>query len=312
VCPAGNELPSGLCYWYGGGSFENGECCYSFTSGSCCGRPLLVEGKPLLASVRQSDQWALLAAELDEGLDQTTRSRLLKEWLEDARLEHASIASFALFALELTQQGAPPSLLLQAQQAMADEVRHASACFGLASRYAGRRLGPGPLPPFTLAPRSLAEIAAAAVREGCVGETLAVFQAQAQRAVAHDEDVQRTLDTIAHDEANHAELAWAFVRWAQAQGGRSVRRAVERAFEESLAAIEQTAATDPDDLDVGALHAHGRLLPSELRASHLRALREVIEPCRRALLGSEMSQAASTDTRRDVHVVEPADCGESV
>ena len=42
--------------------------------------------------------------------------------------------------LELLAVGAPPNLLAGAQQAGLDEIRHAQACVGLASRYAGRPL----------------------------------------------------------------------------------------------------------------------------------------------------------------------------
>ena len=53
-----------------------------------------------------------------------TRARLGVAWLEIARMEHASIAAFARFALQLLAVGAPPDLILAGQRAMADETNH--------------------------------------------------------------------------------------------------------------------------------------------------------------------------------------------
>jgi hypothetical protein len=148
----------------------------------------------------------------------------------------------------------------------------------------------------------LAEVAAAAVREGCVGETLAVFQAEAQAERARDRDVQSALRTIADDEARHAELAWAFVRWAVERGGAEVRRAVDRAFDNAL---EQVLAP-PDagarqTCDRVQLHAHGRLTPEELHASHVEAVAEVIAPAVTALatLPHWVRQAAALSSATD-------------
>jgi hypothetical protein len=63
-----------------------------------------------------------------------------------ALLEHASVASFARFSLQLMAAGAPASLVEAAHRAALDEIEHARLTFRLASRYEGRALGPGPLP----------------------------------------------------------------------------------------------------------------------------------------------------------------------
>src|SRR6185503_716009 len=105
----------------------------------------------------------------------------------DAQLEHASIASFARFVLVLLAVGAPADLVAGAQQALADEVEHARACFSLASRFAETPLGPAPLRiDGALEAPTLARAAADAVVEGCIGETLAAAQAAAQLEVAVD------------------------------------------------------------------------------------------------------------------------------
>ena len=71
------------------------------------------------------------------------RERAAAWWLRAALLEHASIASFARFSLELLRYGAPPELVVGAHRAALDEVAHARLAFALASSWSGRDLGPG-------------------------------------------------------------------------------------------------------------------------------------------------------------------------
>jgi hypothetical protein len=47
-------------------------------------------------------------------------------------MEHASVAAFARFTLDLLALGAPADLVQSAQQALGDEIAHAELCFGLA------------------------------------------------------------------------------------------------------------------------------------------------------------------------------------
>ena len=221
-------------------------------------------------------------------VDDVTRHALAQAWLRDARMEHASIASFAHFTLQALALGAPAELIADAQRAALDEVAHAQACFALASRYAGDALGPAELPmPSSLAVLPLADASAAAVREGCVAETLAALIAAEQLAHATDPAARAALQRIAQDEARHAELAYRFVRWALAVGGHDVRAAVQTAF--ALARAEVLAANEslqPTDVSASAWQAHGRLSSRQERACMLAGLEQVIEPCQRALLGA--------------------------
>ena len=97
------------------------------------------------APVVTRDDWSLAARPDIGGLDPATRVALADAWTTDALAEHASIAAFARFVLHLLAVGAPPGLLRDAQQALADEIDHAARTFGLASAYAGRAVGPGPI-----------------------------------------------------------------------------------------------------------------------------------------------------------------------
>jgi hypothetical protein len=286
ACPASRDLPTGLCYWFGELLSETGEqCCYEYTSGDCCGRPFVVAGEARRAPSSRRSDWQLAALDACRGLDPATRSALAREWLEDARLEHASIASFARFILQLLHLGAPAALIELGQSAVADEIRHARACFALAGRYLGDDVGPGPLEIGSGGEAtSLVDVTIEAVIAGCVGETLAALQAEAQLGAATDPTVRGTLELIARDEARHAELAWQFVKWAIDEHGEPAVAAARGAFARAEARLAAERASAVDELDVRALHAHGRLTPAERLAAHRRAFREVVAPCRDALL----------------------------
>jgi hypothetical protein len=239
----------------------------------------------LLAPARPRTDWLEVSLGLADVSDAATCAALARAWLRDAQLEHASIAAFTRFSLQLLALGAPAELVSAAQRAALDEVDHAQACFSLASRYAGRAVGPGELPmPSSLMLTSLADAAVACVHEGCVAETIAARVAYEQLQHASDEQAHAALIRIAMDETRHAALGYQFVRWAIAAGGGAVYEAVQAAF---AASRQQLMAADPGVQEPVALeiwHAHGRLSASEQRACVLATLRDVIEPCSDALL----------------------------
>ncbi len=213
-------------------------------------------------------------------LDQDTCSALSAAWLRDALFEHASIASFARFAMELLAVGAPADIVAGAQQAMGDEVGHARACFGLAAAYGRAPVGPGPLDVSGCELRArLADMAEAAAEEGCVGETLSALSARAALSGARDPAVRAALERIAAEEEAHAALSWRFVAWALAQGDAETTTRVRRVFEE-LRGVPRADAADPPGIDVTAWRAHGRLPATEQLDVFRRGLAEVVRPLR--------------------------------
>jgi hypothetical protein len=263
------------------------RCCYGAVYEhyqSCgAGRPFVAGGAAHVAPLLPHSDWCRVErAPGAVELGPLAREALAAQWAEDALFEHASVASFARFVLELLAVGAPPGLVRDAQRALADEIAHAELCFALASRYAGRPLGPGALqiPDQALERRDLASIAAATVREGIFGETISALIAQAAAEQAEDPDVRRALRRIAADESRHAGLAFRFVAWALERGGAEVRAAVEAAFEEPPSL---PASSWPAELEA-VLRAHGRLGPGDRRAAVTAALESVIYPCARAML----------------------------
>ncbi len=291
-CPA--EVENGCCMPNEDAAVElDGECCYPFDS-ACCGRPLSVDGRARVATARPRGDWADTAQVSAAGLAPEARAVLAAAWLEEALLEHASVASFARFTLDLMAAGAPPELLVDAQRAGLDEVAHARACFALAGDFGGEAVGPGPLSMQGVSPSgSLAQAAAAAVIEACVGETVAAVEARVRAERVADPAIRAALAQIAEDESRHAELGWRFVRWALAEGGAEVAAAVTAAFEQALSAPVSPA---PDALPAEVLRAAGRLPAADCVALRAQIRREVLLPCRATLLAGMQGEVCRSSS----------------
>ena len=281
-CLPFTQVMNGCCNPAISGPDRDGElCCYEFCVGACCGRPFVSGGGARLAEVAVRGDWVSRRSGDDAvELEPATARALRAAWLDDARGEHASVASFARFTLELLGLGAPAELVLDAQRAALDEIDHARVCFAVVARISGETLGPGPLDASDAAPRrSLAACAAAAVREGCVGETIAAAIASAELDRARDPAARQALERIAADEARHAEASYRFVAWALATGSADVKRAVRLAFEQALAEPAACPAEMPPGVDIDAWHRFGRLTPSERHDVARATLADVIRPC---------------------------------
>jgi hypothetical protein len=252
-----------------------------------CGRPYLVDGCALRAAAEARDDWypnAGVPAAPAEALDRELRSAVTQGWLEQALMEHASVAAFARFSLQLLSLGAPAALVSEAARAMQDEIGHARDCFALARRHAGGELGPGVLPlDGALAEQSVEAIVLGTIAEGCIGETVAAMEAA--EALEHCEDAatRPVLERIASDETRHAQLAWRFVAWALDTGSAELREQARAAFARALEGTAPAAPTHAaSDFELRLL-GQG-LLSAGVRASlRARVLSEVIAPCAAAL-----------------------------
>lgn len=187
-----------------------GVCClrYLVTSQTVEGRPFTVAGSARTAKAATRCDWATRSYAHP---DANARAA----WVQRGLDEHASVASFARFVLELLGVGAPPDLVADAIEAMRDEVEHARSAFGVAAALGGTPVGPGPLrtSDATLA-RSLEDVAISTLTEGAIGETFAAVRAAEEAAREADPSIRAVLETIAADETRHAALAWRFLRWA--------------------------------------------------------------------------------------------------
>lgn len=245
---------------------EGGRVCQALDS-CAIGRPFLVDEAPRLAPVARRSDWLATPSASYDHLDATTRFALAERWTETARMEHASIAAFARFAMQLLALGAPASLLVKTAKAIADETRHAELAFGMASALRGRALGPGELSledalDAGLTPESLLRNV---FREGCVGETIAALEAR--------EGAERSglavLAQIASDESDHACLAWASVKWLVEQMGEEAADILEEELARAEAVVLPMGSRELDLSAYGHLDAVGRAAVRESALSTL-------------------------------------------
>lgn len=248
------------------------SCCYTWTESCPGGRPLLNEAgaattAPLTPGTRTGSTLLSLAAE---------------QWLADAAMEHASVASFSRAAIELMSVGAPAAFVRGCHAAALDELRHVEACLAMAERCGAGSHSFGALPLPHLRAPELARLAADTFEEGCVGETIAALAMGRAARWVTDEASQGVLSGIAADELRHAALAWEIVTWAVGQGGAPVLAAIRARAETlrqsspnlspTLAGVQSPAAPSP------LVQRTGRLDPEEAAAAHGDAWTRIIEP----------------------------------
>ena len=265
-------------------------CASGFKAKACgnCGRPFLVNGEARTAALEVNGNW--LARGLDvpvlSRLNPTTRAALAAHWARLGQMEHASIAAFARFNLQLLSLGAPAELIESCTQALADETSHTKLCFGLATHYAGVALGPSRLDVSqSLNETSLVEIMSLVLKEGCIGETCAALEAAESAEVALDPALERAYARIAQDERRHADLAFRFLRWALAVATLdeqeqfvSEARLLMREFAGPEQAIGSSRVAPHE------LASHGVLDPRTLSALRRSSARDVTWPLLEALL----------------------------
>ncbi|MGI8809160.1 MAG: hypothetical protein ACR2KK_15240 [Acidimicrobiales bacterium] len=182
-------------------------------------RTCSIPGRPL----RRRRRRGLLLPDADGGRD------------DEARMEYASVASFAELGLQLMALGAPAPLVARCHAAAIDEIEHAATLDRLAGRDAipfgaiphlfGRRLGGRT----RSRRRHLARIAVESFRDGWLNEGASAsdFEARARRAASAEE--RRALEQVAADERRHAELGRDVVLWCFEESPQSVGRALARA-----------------------------------------------------------------------------------
>ena len=210
-----------------------------------CGRPFVdVHGDSVVASAVTADvvggalpTWLEKTSSVDNhspSINSTNLKELGREWTKNALAEHASVASFAAFAIALMSNQAPSDLVEDALKAAQDEVRHAKVSFEIASKLIGKEVSPGPLPPSRhYFEQNLTSLALAVAKEGCVDETLSALAVAAEaemidHAITHGGTegtkysgvekevltwIRDELQTIAIDESMHSHLAWRTLDW---------------------------------------------------------------------------------------------------
>ena len=275
-------------------------CCYVHFHGMVVpGRPLRdgESGVPVVAGEELRSDWLTRIAPIDvSALASRDRVTIARGWRYDASLEHASVASFAAFALDLMALGAPADLVARAHAAALDEIRHASLCFAIAAAYDGDARGPGALPiPRRRGPPTFASLVRDTLVDGCFGETVAALDAYAACTRATEPTVRAALEEIARDEERHAELAFAALSWLLTEGGEAARASLEHA----LAAIEVGPSLhDAATAATRVLAAHGRSGRAAHHRSRVLALSSIVEPCVIARLATTAPHRSARPAQR--------------
>ena len=98
----------------GGPSLENGHYYDLLVTYPFCGyvgRAFLVEGDMIKARARKGGGWTEPLSPCLDQLSPATRRALADAWVKDGLFEHASVATFSRFAIQLMSVGAPAHLL---------------------------------------------------------------------------------------------------------------------------------------------------------------------------------------------------------
>lgn len=254
------------------------------------GRPFIVENEIRLAPRALRADWSGVAPELVPPNNREHCNTLADRWTRMGLMEHASVAAFARFNLQLLALGAPSELVELTNRAMRDETRHARLCFAIAGTYSGHPIGPGPLAVGgVVLDLSLRAIAHNVFLEGCIGETVAAVEAAWTAGKAASPALAQALATIAADERAHADLAWKFVAWAVAQApdlATELRDLAERA-------VQAGRPTEPGSLADGWVAAHGLIPDAVSRNLRVEALEQLVLPCVNAMAARTGRDAAA-------------------
>lgn len=156
-----------------------------------------------------------------------------------AYLEEASVAAFEILEAELRAHGAPAELLAKARRAAAQEAVHAQMMGGLAQRHGSPVPVPPPIP--ARAPRGLAAMAMENAIEGCIHETWSALIATWQAEHAPELALRQLFARIAHEETEHAALAWEVAAWAEPLLSGAERQQLRHEQQQALTRLKSPA-----------------------------------------------------------------------
>ena len=245
---------------------EGDACCYTWVERCPGGRPVLSADGGMVrpqARVRPNEI-------ADEG-----KRRAALGWVEDARLEYASVASFRRAAQELRNVGAPSGLVEAAMEAAADEERHTRLCLDAAAQLGTGAIELESMPPAPVRTATLSQLARDTFAEGGVGETVAALAASEAAKRCHDDRLRAALEQIAQDESRHAQLAWQTIGWALQAGGDEVRQALRDEADRARVALTKLPAEPKATRE---LERWGRLDDVTLARVRHQAWHDVIAP----------------------------------
>ncbi|MEC7983674.1 MAG: MopE-related protein [Myxococcota bacterium] len=277
--------PDSFCIWMSYGDVcgpdatTPNECCYTMNVDISCiavGRPFTVDGEMRTAAINHSDHWIRPFNVEILSLSEERRGLLGSMWIQAAQEEHASIASFARFTMQLLSMGAPPDLVAAATRAQADEIAHARTCYSIASQILGVDIGPDPLNiDGALAKgNSPREILISTLIEGCVNETFAAAEAGWLSEQCQVPSIQKSLCKIANDEGSHSALAWKTVKWILSKHSDLIDIA-----QQTMRQIESKRLSSPPQKEHSWLKMYGIASSKDRFDLQESVWKQVIHPC---------------------------------
>jgi hypothetical protein len=246
------------------------------------GRQLRRFGRVLLPAVEPGEGFSGLR--LCPSVPESEREGMARQWRENGRTEHASVAAFARLTNELMALGAPAKLLEDAQQDAKDEVRHTELCFSLARALDGVAMRPAAFPVGTGARRqwggrrfALARLAVDSLVDGALHEGVSarVVAKLAQRC--EDPEIRGVLKTIAADEGRHCAHGWDVVEWCLGEGGWPVAAALRGALRRLPGTMIYSLPQTARDGSWEQFGIHGEALEAAEYAKALDALTARVE-----------------------------------
>ena len=224
------------------------------------GRPFIDEhGNSVMAQAIETEdllpQWSNF--EQNSGVIDQAKGT---EWIDRAIGEHASIASFAAFTIQLMTNNAPPDLIADSLQAAMDEFRHARTSFDMASFFLQKNVSPGQLPATSLSfEQNLSHLAFGVAKEGCVDETVSALLAASEVMMFDLHKIDKPgswkdkVTVITKEEANHSALAWRTIFWACNEDRALCDRIINYMLTEGQAYARKRIQTSGLDLDINII-----------------------------------------------------------
>ena len=210
------------------GFHMSGEYCdadaYTIEPEIVYGRPLYIDKKEILAEIYTDDttksEWCNYVFENQVITDVSSmkpneREKFISHWLNVAKHEHSSIASFAQLISELIQYSAPFSIIQAANRAMYDEIQHTKIALSLASiasnlQYNFKWLDIKP------EIRSINRLADENYNDACINEAKSAEQLHNEAIEYKNKQksgLSKLLCKISKDESRHAKLGKDIDTW---------------------------------------------------------------------------------------------------
>eukprot|EP01084_Bolivina_argentea_P257338 433546_1 len=188
------------------------------------GRPYIVDSGDIKVNIREIDcqQYEFYINNLQ--LFDKVNLKQYMEYIQQAKAEYISVATFNKFSLELMNIGSPLEFIKLTQQAVIDEINHTKIMFDvvnairLSFNVNDSCLMYDTLPYHTISlHKDWNSVALDVVDGGCFGETQSVMnmvqKLESQLVNYLNNEMKQKMYQIALDEARHSALAWTVAKW---------------------------------------------------------------------------------------------------